>query len=121
MIQSQSYLKIIDNTGVKEIMCIKVLGNNKFYGKVGDIIIGVVKEVLPNMPIKKSSIIRAVIVRTKKIIKRKNGTSICFDDNAAVIINAENNPRGTRILGPIALEIKEKNFSKLVSLANEII
>lgn len=121
MIQSQSYLKIVDNTGVKEIMCIKVLGNNRIYGKVGDIIIGVVKEVLPNMPIKKSSIIRAVIVRTKKNIKRKDGTSIRFNDNAAVIINAENNPRGTRIFGPISLELKEKNFSKIISIATEII
>ena len=121
MIQSQSYLKVADNTGVKQIMCIRILGSNKPYGKVGDIIIGVVKEVLANMTIKKSAIVRAVIIRTKKAIKRKDGTSIRFDDNAAVIINAENNPRGTRIFGPVAKEIKEKKFSKIVSLATEVL
>jgi large subunit ribosomal protein L14 len=121
MIQSQTYLKIADNTGAKEIMCIKILGGNKPYGKIGDIFIGVIKEAIPNMSIKKASIVRALIIRTKKATKRADGSSIRFDDNAAVIINNENNPRGTRIFGPIAKEIKDKNFSKIVSLATEII
>lgn len=121
MIQLQSILTVADNTGAKKIMCIRILGNNKKIAKVGDIIIGVVKQALPNMPIKKSTIVRAVIVRTKNPIKRNDGLIIRFDDNAAVIINLENNPRGTRIFGPIAREIREKNFSKIVSLANEVI
>lgn len=121
MIQSQTYLQVADNTGAKEVMCIKILGNNKKYGKVGDVFIGVVKNALPNMLIKKSAIIRGVIVRTKKAIKRANGSSLRFFENAAVIINAENNPRGTRIFGPIAKELKEKKFIKLASLALELI
>jgi large subunit ribosomal protein L14 len=121
MIQTQSYLNIADNTGAKEIMCIKILGGNRHFGKVGDIIIAVVKKALPNMAVKKSAIVRAVIVRTRKRIKRKDGTIIRFNDNAAVLINEDNNPRGTRIFGPIARELKEKKFSKLASLANEII
>lgn len=121
MIQTQSYLNVADNTGAKEIMCIRILDGNQVYGRVGDIFIGVVKKALPNMAIKKSTIVRAVIVRTKRAINRKDGTTIKFNENAAVIINEENNPRGTRIFGPIAKEIKEKNFSKLASLATEII
>lgn len=121
MIQPQTYLIVADNTGAKKIMCIRVLGNNKKVANVGDIIIGVIKEALPNMPIKRSSIVRAVIVRTKKTIKRNDGMAIRFDDNAAVIINTENNPRGTRIFGPIAREIREKNFNKIISLAKEVI
>lgn len=121
MIQAQSYLNIADNTGAKKIMCIRILGNKKKTAKIGDIIIGVVKESIPNMPVKRSSIVRAVIVRTKKAIKRFDGMTIRFDDNAAVIINAENNPRGTRVFGPIAREIREKSFTKILSLANEVI
>ena len=121
MIQSQSYLNVADNTGAKELMCIKILGGNKLYGKVGDIIIGVIKTALPNMPIKKSAIVKAVIIRTKKAINREDGTTIRFNDNAVVIINNENNPRGTRIFGPVAKELKNKNFSKLISLATEIV
>ena len=121
MIQSQSYLNVADNTGAKEIMCIKILGGNKLYGRVGDIIIAVVKKALPNMAVKKSAIVKAVIVRTKKAIKRKDGSVIRFKDNAAIIINEDNNPRGTRVFGPIARELKDKNFSKLISLATEII
>ncbi len=121
MIQPQSYLNVADNTGAKELMCIRVLGNNRKYAKIGDIIIAVVKEAIPNMAIKRSNIVRAVIVRTKKTIKRKDGSSIRFDDNAAVIINLENNPRGTRVFGPVAREIREKNFTKIISLANEVI
>ena len=121
MIQPQTYLTIADNTGAKKIMCICVLGGNRHYGKVGDIVIGVVKEAIPNMVIKRSDIVRAVIVRTKKAIKRKDGTIIKFDDNAAVIINLEKNPRGTRIFGPIAREIRDKDFTKIVSLAPEVV
>ena len=121
MIQPQSYLNVADNTGAKELMCIRVLGNNRKYAKIGDIIIAVVKEAIPNMAIKRSNVVRAVIVRTKKTIKRKDGSSIRFDENAAVIINLENNPRGTRVFGPVAREIREKNFTKIISLANEVI
>src|SRR6478735_7340664 len=121
MIQPQSYLTIADNTGAKKIMCIRVLGSNRKYAKIGDVIIGVVKEATPNMPVKRSDVIRAVIVRTKKAIKRTDGTVIRFDDNAAVIINTEKNPRGTRIFGPIAREIRDKDFTKIVSLAPEVL
>lgn len=119
MIKPQSYLNVADNSGAKKIMCIRVLGTN--YGNIGDVIIGVVKDALPNMPTKKSDIVRAVIVRTNKGIRRENGMLIRFDDNAAVIINKENNPRGTRVFGPIARELREKNFTKIVSLAPEVI
>lgn len=121
MIQPQTYLTVADNTGARKIMCIRILGNSKKYGKIGDIIIGVVKDANPNMPIKRSDIVRAVVIRTKKTIKRNDGMSICFDDNAAVIINKENNPRGTRVFGPIAREIRDKNFTKIVSLATEVL
>lgn len=122
MIQTQSYLNIADNTGARKIMCIRVLGtSNPNYAYIGDIIIGVVKEALPNMPVKRSDIVRAVIVRTKKTLRRSDGMSIRFDDNAAVIINKENNPRGTRVFGPIAKELREKNFSKIISLAPEVV
>jgi large subunit ribosomal protein L14 len=121
MIQPQTYLTVADNTGAKKVMCIRVLGNNRKYANVGDIIIGVVKEALPNMAVKRSSVVRAVIVRTKKTVKRSDGMAIRFDDNAAVIINTENNPRGTRIFGPIAREIRDKSFTKVVSLAPEVL
>jgi large subunit ribosomal protein L14 len=121
MIQPQTYLTVADNTGAKKLMCIRVLGGNKKYAKVGDTIIGVVKEANPNMAIKRSDVVRAVIVRTKKAIRRKDGTSIRFDDNAAVIINTEKNPRGTRIFGPVAREIRDQDFSKIVSLAPEVV
>ena len=121
MIQPQTYLTVADNTGAKKVMCIRVLGNNRKYAAVGDVIIGVVKEALPNMAVKRSSVIRAVVVRTKKTIKRNDGMGVRFDDNAAVIINTENNPRGTRIFGPVAREIREKNFTKIISLANEVV
>jgi large subunit ribosomal protein L14 len=121
MIQTQSSLYVTDNSGVKRILCIRVLGGRKKYATVGDVIIGVVKEAAPHMPFKKSDIVRAVVVRTKKMISRKNGLLIRFDDNAAVIINVENNPRGTRVFGPIAREIREKNFTRVVSLAPEVL
>ena len=116
MIQPQTILNIADNTGAKKILCIRVLGGNKKYANIGDIIIGVVKESLPRMAVKRSDIVRAVVVRTKKSIRRKNGMLIRFDDNAAVILNSENNPRGTRIFGPIAREIREKALLKLFRL-----
>nr|YP_010443745.1 ribosomal protein L14 [Vacuolaria virescens]UTE94632.1 ribosomal protein L14 [Vacuolaria virescens] len=121
MIQPQTLVTVADNTGAKQVMCIRVLKSNRQYGNVGDIIIAVVKDAIPNMPTKRSDIIRAVIVRTKKTIRRKDGLSIRFDDNAAVIINNDNNPKGTRIFGPIAREIREKEFTKIVSLAAEVI
>jgi large subunit ribosomal protein L14 len=121
MIQPQTILNVADNTGAKKILCIRVLGGNKKYANIGDIIIGVVKESLPRMSVKRSDIVRAVVVRTKKSVRRQNGMLIRFDDNAAVIINSENNPRGTRIFGPIAREIRDKSFTKVVSLAPEVL
>jgi len=121
MIQPQTCLTVADNTGARKIMCIRILGGNKKYGKTGDVIIGVVKEAIPNMAIKRSDIVRAVIVRTSHTLRRKDGMSIRFDDNAVVIINKENNPRGSRVFGPIAREIRDKNFTKIVSLAFEVL
>ena len=121
MIQPQTYLTIADNTGARKIMCIRILGNNKQYGSIGDVIIGVVKDATPNMPVKRSDIVRAVVVRTRHTLRRKDGLSIRFDDNAAVIINKENNPRGTRVFVPIAREIRDKSFTKIVSLAPEVL
>jgi len=121
MIYPQTMLTVADNSGAKKIMCIRVLGGNKKYAKVGDSIIGVVKEAIPNMPIKRSDVIRAIIVRTKKTTRRQDGMYIRFDDNAAVIVNLDSNPRGTRVFGPVAREIRDKNFSKIVSLAPEVL
>jgi len=121
MIYPQTMLTVADNTGAKKVMCIKVLGGNKKYAKIGDTIIAVVKEAIPNMPVKRSDVIRAVIVRTKKRIRRQDGMYIRFDDNAAVIVNMDNNPRGTRVFGPVAREIRDKNYSKIVSLAPEVL
>jgi large subunit ribosomal protein L14 len=121
MIYPQTMLTVADNTGAKKVMCIRVLGGNKKYAKIGDTIIAVVKEALPNMPVKRSDVIRAIVVRTKKSIRRPDGMYIRFDDNAAVIVNLENNPKGTRVFGPIAREIRDKNYSKIVSLAPEVL
>ena len=121
MIQLQSYLQVADNTGARTLMCIRVLGSSRKYAGIGDVIIGVVKDALPNMTLKKSDIVRAVIVRTCHSRRRTNGMSLRFDENAAVIVNQEGNPRGTRVFGPIARELREKNFSKIVSLASEVI
>jgi len=121
MIYPQTILTVADNTGAKKVMCIRVLGGNKKHAKIGDTIIAVVKEALPNMPIKRSDVVRAIIVRTKKSIRRKDGMYIRFDDNAAVIVNVDNNPRGTRVFGPVAREIRDKNYSKIVSLAPEVL
>lgn len=122
MIQPQSYLNVADNSGARKLMCIRVLNSNQNQNAtIGDIIIGVVKEALPNMPLKKSDVVRAVVVRTQKGIRRKNGMSIRFDDNAAVIINKEGNPRGTRVFGPVARELRDREFTKIVSLAPEVL
>ena len=121
MIYPQTMLTVADNTGAKKVMCIRILGGNKKYAEIGDIIIAVVKEAIPNMPIKRSDIVKAVVVRTKKTIRRDDGMYIRFDDNAAVIVNADNNPRGTRVFGPVAREIRDNNFSKIVSLAPEVL
>jgi large subunit ribosomal protein L14 len=121
MIYPQTMLTVADNTGAKKVMCIRVLGGNKKYAEIGETIIAVVKEAIPNMPIKCSDIVRAIVVRTKKTIRRQDGMYIRFDDNAAVIVNTDNNPRGTRVFGPVAREIREKNFSKIVSLAPEVL
>ena len=122
MIQPQSYLNVADNSGARKLMCIRVLnGNQNQSANIGDIIIGVVKDALPNMPLKKSDIVRAVIVRTKKGIRRENGMSIRFDDNAVVIINKEGIPKGTRVFGPVARELRDREFTKIVSLAPEVL
>nr|QWW92738.1 ribosomal protein L14 [Tayloria sp. 49123] len=122
MIQPQTYLNVADNSGARKLMCIQILGaSNRKYAHIGDIIIAVVKEAVPNMPLKKSEIVRAVVVRTCKELKRQNGTIIQFDDNAAVIINQEGNPKGTRVFGPVARELRESNFTKIVSLAPEVL
>ena len=122
MIQSQSYLNVADNSGARRLMCIRVLGSsNRKYANIGDMIIAVVKEAVPNMPLKKSEVVRAVIVRTCKGLKRDNGMILRFDDNAAVVVNQEGNPRGTRVFGPVARELRDFNFTKIVSLAPEVL
>ncbi|HEY9657835.1 MAG TPA: 50S ribosomal protein L14 [Allocoleopsis sp.] len=121
MIQQETYLNVADNSGARKLMCIRVLGGNRRYANVGDVIIAVVKDAVPNMAVKKSDVVRAVVVRTKKGLRRDSGMSIRFDDNAAVIINAEGNPRGTRVFGPVARELRDKNFTKIVSLAPEVL
>ncbi len=119
MIKPQSYLNVSDNSGARKLMCIRVLGSGS--GNIGDTIIAVVKDAIPNMPTKKSDVVRAVIVRTRKGIRRTNGMNIKFDDNAAVIVNKEGNLRGTRVFGPIARELRDRNFTKIISLAPEVL
>jgi len=121
MIYPQTMLTVADNTGAKKVMCIRILGGNKKYAKIGDTIIAVVKEAIPNMPVKRSDIVRAIVVRTKKSIRRQDGMYIRFDDNAVVIVNMDNNPRGTRVFGPVAREIRDKSYSKIISLAPEVL
>lgn len=122
MIQSQTRLRVADNTGAKEIMCIRVLGGSRIrYGRVGSIIVASVKVASPGGSVKKGEVVRAVIVRTAKEYGRKDGSHIRFDDNAAVIVGRDNNPRGTRIFGPVARELREKQFMKIVSLAPEVL
>ena len=122
MIQQESRLKVADNTGAKELLCIRVLGGStRRYASIGDVIVATVKDASPNMTVKKSEVVKAVIVRTKHDIKRADGSVIRFDENAAVIINKDGNPRGTRVFGPVARELRDKNFMKIVSLAPEVI
>ena len=122
MIQTESRLSVADTTGAKEIMCIKVLGGSRRrYAGLGDVIICSVKSVIPGSEIKKKSIVRAVIVRVKQSTRRKDGSYIKFDSNAAVIVDNDRNPRGTRIFGAVARELRDSNFMKIVSLANEVI
>lgn len=122
MIQTESRLKIADNSGAKEIMCIRVLGGSfRRSGNIGDIIVASVKAAAPGGLVKKGEIVRAVIVRTSFGIRRQDGSHIKFDDNAAVIIDTQKQPRGTRIFGPVARELREKNFMKIISLAPEVL
>jgi large subunit ribosomal protein L14 len=122
MIQTESYLNVADNSGAKTLLCIKVLGGSmRRYASVGDIIVCSVKSAIPNSPIKKGDKVKAVIVRTKKEIGRPDGSYIKFDENAAVVIDNLNNPRGTRVFGPVARELREKQFMKVVSLAPEVL
>jgi len=122
VIQQETRLKVADNTGAKEMLCIKVLGGSRRrYARVGDIIVATVKEALPGGAVKKSDIVRAVVVRTNKSIRRPDGSYIRFDDNAAVIIDAAKNPKGTRIFGPVARELRDKDFMKIISLAPEVL
>ena len=123
MIQQQTYLNVADNSGAKKLMCLRVLGTgNCRYGNIGDRITAVVKEAIPNMAVKKSDVVTAVIVRTRQALRRESGMNIRFDDNAAVIINpADGNPKGTRVFGPVARELRDKNYTKIVSLAPEVI
>ncbi|MGC9142047.1 MAG: 50S ribosomal protein L14 [Caldimicrobium sp.] len=122
MIQQQTYLNVADNSGAKEIMCIRVLGGpGRRYGTVGDIIVATVKDALPNSKVKKGDVVKAVIVRTKKEVQRPDGTIIRFDENAAVLINQYKEPIGTRIFGPVARELRAKGFMKIISLAPEVL
>src|SRR5215813_3337971 len=122
MIQQQTRLKVADNTGAKEIMCIRVMGGSKVrYGFVGDIIVASVKDATPGGAVKKGEVVRAVIVRTAKEYGRPDGSHIRFDENAAVLINNQGNPRGTRIFGPVARELRDRNYMKIVSLAPELL
>lgn len=122
MIQPQTRLKVADNTGAKEIMCIRVMsGSRKRYAEVGDIIKASVKQAQPNGQVKKGEVVNAVVVRVSKEYARPDGSHIRFDENAAVIIAAGNNPRGTRIFGPVARELRERNFMKIISLAPEVL
>lgn len=122
MVQQQTILNVADNTGAKEIMCIRVHGGSfRKSGNIGDIIVASVKSALPGGSVKKGDVVKAVIVRTHKGVQRKDGSHIRFDDNAAVIIDANNEPKGTRIFGPVARELREKGFMKIVSLAPEVL
>lgn len=122
MIQAESRLKVADNSGARQVLCIKVLGGSKRrYAYVGDTIIVTVKEAIPNGAVKKGEVVKAVVVRCKKEIRRPDGSYIKFDENAAVIIDAQGNPRGTRIFGPVARELRDRKYMKIVSLAPEVL
>nr|QGQ56269.1 ribosomal protein L14 [Cansjera rheedei] len=122
MIQPQTHLNVADNSGARKLMCIRIIGtSNRRYAHIGDIVVAVIKEAVPNMPVKRSEVVRAVIVRTCKELKRENGMIIRYDDNAAVVIDEEKNPKGTRVFGAIARELKQFHFTKIVSLAPEVL
>ena len=122
MIQQESYLKVADNTGAKEIKCIRVLGGStRKFGNIGDVIVASVRKATPGGTVKKGEVVKAVIVRSAKGIRRNDGTYVRFDDNAAVLIKDDKNPRGTRIFGPVARELRDKDYMKILSLAPEVI
>ena len=122
MIQSETFLKVADNTGAKEIKCIRVLGGAKRkYGNIGDVIVASVRKAAPGGTVKKGEVVKAVIVRTKRGVRREDGSYVRFDENAAVIIKEDKNPRGTRIFGPVARELRERDYMKILSLAPEVI
>ena len=122
MIQTETRLRVADNTGAREILCIRVRGGSRRrYAGIGDTIVATVKQASPQGAVKKGEVVTAVVVRTKKQLGRDDGTSIAFDENAAVLIDAANNPRGTRIFGPVARELRDRNFMKIVSLAPEVL
>ncbi len=122
MIQQESYLKVADNTGAKEIKCIRVLGGSKRkYGNIGDVIVASVRKATPGGTVKKGEVVKAVIVRSAKGVRRNDGTYVRFDENAAVLIKDDKNPRGTRIFGPVARELRDKDYMKILSLAPEVI
>ena len=122
MIQSESYLKVADNTGAKEIKCIRVLGGSKRkYGNIGDVIVASVRKSTPGGQVKKGEVVKAVIVRSAKGVRRNDGTYVRFDENAAVLIKDDKNPRGTRIFGPVARELRDKDYMKILSLAPEVL
>ena len=122
MIQGESYLKVADNTGAKEIHTIRVLGGSRRkYGNIGDVIVASVRKAAPGGTVKKGDVVKAVIVRTKRGVRREDGTYVRFDENAAVIIKEDRNPRGTRIFGPVARELRERDYMKILSLAPEVI
>ena len=122
MLQQQSYMKVADNTGAKELMCIRVLGGTgRIYARIGDVVVATVKKATPGGVVKKGDVVKAVVVRTVQSLRRADGSYIKFDENAAVIIKDDQNPRGTRIFGPIARELREKNYLKILSLAPEVL
>nr|YP_009633251.1 ribosomal protein L14 [Tolypanthus maclurei]YP_010214705.1 ribosomal protein L14 [Moquiniella rubra]QBS54586.1 ribosomal protein L14 [Tolypanthus maclurei]UBN08626.1 ribosomal protein L14 [Moquiniella rubra] len=122
MIQPQTHLNVADNSGARELMCIRIIGtSNRRYAQIGDIILAVIKDAMPNMPLKRSEVVRAVIIRTCKELKRENGIIIRYDDNAAVVVDPEGNPKGTRVFGGIARELRYLNFTKIISLAPEVL
>ena len=122
MIQQESFLKVADNTGAKEIKCIRVLGGSgRKYGNIGDIIVASVRKAAPGGQVKKGAVVKAVIVRSAKGVRREDGTYVRFDENAAVLIKDDRNPSGTRIFGPVARELREKDFLKILSLAPEVV
>ncbi|HEV2281888.1 MAG TPA: 50S ribosomal protein L14 [bacterium] len=122
MIQNYTRLRVADNTGAREIMCIRVYGGSRRrYAAIGDVIVATVKQAIPNSAVKKGEVVKAVVVRTVKPTRRPDGSQIRFDDNAAVLITDQNNPRGTRIFGPVARELRERQFMKIISLAPEVL